>query len=345
MPIIILPSGGNDTAALQAADIQAQQAGTYLSLGPGTFNVVPGLVAHVPWIGTSKYLTSIKAINSSWSFGTPLIALTSNAILALMTIDTSLAIYGSYNYPTINASGAINWGIKHCNFTGIKSPAISIYAGNVSNFKISDNDFSMPNPVHTFNQAINLSIGEGATFKGAINNNNLKGLGMDLAGTDIDVIGNWIDGCAFGGGITVQPLVGCSGFNISYNRCINGVGLDVNNTYPSGIEFWGSNSVLNGNICRNNSGFGIVVGNSGNTITGNQCLSNGVSAKPSAGIILYSIPGSSACNNTISGNTCTGSPQNYGIIINAQAAPITGNIYGDNNLTGNTIGASNVALT
>ena len=141
MPIIILPSGGNDTAALQAADTQAQQAGTYLSLGPGTFNVVPGLVAHVPWIGTSKYLTSIKAINSTWSFGTPLIALTSNAILALITIDTSLAIYGSYNYPTINASGAINWGIKHCNFTGIKSPAISIYAGNVSNFKISDNDF------------------------------------------------------------------------------------------------------------------------------------------------------------------------------------------------------------
>ena len=343
IPITISPSGSDDTAAIQAADIQAMQQGAFLLFMPGRYLVnASGLTAHTSWLAPYGPAT-LWAMAQTWHFGTPMVSGQSGITLAGLGFDVSQAVFGSLNYPVLNFGNTSNWTVRDCCFTGLKPLALGIYAGGAAGFRIAGNSFTMPVPANVLNQAINVSGSDGD-----IVDNRCMGTGMDLAGSDVRVSRNRITNWAFGGGITVQPCVGATGFVITDNICHGGMGLDVNNTYPSGIEIWAANSVIAGNSCHGNSGFGIVVGGPDNTVSGNSCMDNGQAAPNSAGIILYSIPGTAATGNTVTGNTCTnttGTTQQYGIFENAQSAPIAGNVFSGNNLAGNARGESNTTLT
>ena len=335
--ITVSPSGHDDTAQLQAADAQGQG----VSFAPGTYQVSPGLRQTTPWIGADRSLVTLKAAASTWVFGTPLVAVANGVLLSGISFDVSAAIIpNQFNYPVLNCAGS-GWRVRDCAFLGLKTLMLGIYGANITDFEISRNLFVMPVPTNQLNQAINL----GPATRGVISFNECNGTGMDLGGTDLSVSDNIVYNWAFGGGITVMPNVGNSNFKITNNLCYGSVGVDVNNTRPAGVEFWGSGSVIANNLCHGNSGFGITVGGPNNVVSNNSCIGNGTSPGASAGIIMYSIPGTAATGNAVSGNVCTGAPQNYGIFLDAQGAPITGNSYTGNNLMGNTSGASNVILT
>jgi hypothetical protein len=55
---------------------------------------------------------------------------------------------------------------------------------------------------------------------------------------------NFISGTGFGAAIALGPDPNCLFNNISHNICINGIGRDINGTWPSGIECWSPYSVL-----------------------------------------------------------------------------------------------------
>ena len=277
--VTILPSGGDDTAAIQAADLQAAAVNGTLLFGPGQFNVsVAGLTMHTSWTGSGRSRTVLKAEACVWPFGVAMVAGASGVELANIGLDFSAVTLGNINYPMVNFTGASDWDVLDCAFTGIKSPAIGIFVSNCLRFSIRNNRFLMPVPSNEFNQAIALSQWAGPNLDGSIEFNQLCGSGMDIEGSFIRIANNTVSLWNFGGGITTQPV--CSQLIIANNICTGGAGLDVNNTRPSGIEHWGSDSAITANVCSSNSGSGITIGNAGNTVSGNICSNNGQGGAP-----------------------------------------------------------------
>ena len=344
-PLTVYPSGGDDTANIQLFDQAAANNGTSLQFASGVYNINnTGLTMHCSWKGLGG--ATLRAMAQAWTFGVPMVAGASNVVLSNLTFDVGLpTLNPSYNYPVVSFVGVTNWVMLGCTVKNIISPQIGVYGSNTSGFGVRDNTFIMPTPTNTFNQAIDFGIGSGAVTDGYITGNLCQGTGMDLAGTDLNVSFNTVVNWKFGGGITVQPLVGCSGFVIANNNCSGGSGLDVNSTYPSGIESWCANSSITGNVCHNNSGSGITVGAPNCTVTGNTCVNNGQSGSVQGGIALYSITGTAANNCTVAGNTLTDTQttktQAYGVWTDATAGALTGNVVASNMWANNKTGTNN----
>lgn len=116
---------------------------------------------------------------------------------------------------------------------------------------------------------------------------------------------------------------------ITRNICSGGVGIDFNNTPPSGLEVYAPYSYIAGNICFNNVGAGVSNGGHYSVVDGNVCYDNDIgifmhwinSSPNNGGRCIYS-------NNVVHSNT------SFGVY---QLDPPFGGAYTDTRLIGNKV--------
>lgn len=224
--------------------------------------------------------------------------------------------------------------------SGMRMPHIigsGISCNGPRNAKVLRNYIGKDVPAGTFNQAILIGSSARQALDVDIIGNYCDKTAINASCTRCTIAQNTVSGWGFGGGITTEQDTANSNFyTIIGNRCFEGVGTDVNNTSPIGIENWGAYSVISGNICYGNSGTGIDHGGRYGVVTGNICFNNGTVG----GNGITARYGSSTYNasySTFSGNQCfdtqSSKTQSYGF---EEAAGLT-NI----SLAGNSFNGSN----
>jgi hypothetical protein len=341
----------DSSAAIQAADTAATAAGALLYFPSGIYAIGSNRVNRggCSWQGDGPFSSIIKsqAVTYSTNNTQMVKTLSVNDFVTIdLGFDVSLATFepgsgvpgNGYSALTINKCN--NWKVQNCAFTGIQAHVYALGVDEVTTAFIENNYFDMPAPSSSPNQGINLSISAGVVTNVTIRNNILIGTGIYSDGTKILIDGNNVSGWAFGSGITCGPGSGDSNYTITNNICTGGIGEDVNNTYPSGIECWIPNSVIIGNQCNTNSGNGIQLGSTGTVCADNICYNNGqTNGSNGAGIVIESTSGLSQSNAIVTGNICfdnQGSPtQIYGIVEVLVGGSLAENIISGNNAFGN----------
>ncbi|RQQ30531.1 hypothetical protein [Burkholderia stagnalis] len=348
--------GGDDTVAIATADVVANLAGKQLFFPSGTYGInLSGIqLSGASWVGEGRTRSIIKSLAQTFSPSQPNLVWASGKsgfFIRDIGFDVSAATFpaGTGNpgnvFCMLSPINCNNWQVVDCAFTGIKAHVIGLAVNGGANFDIVRNYFNMPSPTGAeFNQAINISTSAGSVIGYRVVNNTMEGTAFNSGGAQGLISGNRVSNWKFGGGLTFGPNPACIMNVIQGNICTGGQGYDVNNTYPSGIEYWGAYSIIEGNICSNNSGSGITNGNIGNTLRGNICFNNSQTVGANLnGITMYSISGSYQAQNCIvAGNICfdnqTIKTQQYGYAESQQAGVIAYNLIHDNNFSGNAVG-------
>lgn len=253
------------------------------------------------------------------------ITLSGNGTLTT-NINTSLLAFTSCNYAEFVNSAIIN------------TYRIGMWIVGTNDFRVAGNLFLKAGSAEgTYqNEAIASS---GTINRGWIQDNYLRGWGTLLDGNDLVITGNIITGWTYGAGIslnaanTLRPIV-------IGNNCSNSSGIDVNSTYPSGIECWAPYAVIQGNVCYFNGSAGISFQGEWTICTGNICINNGTSAPTGAGISNAYYAGSlasySIVANNMLGDTGPGY-QKYGYIQSDTAGAVFSEmIVANNSVFGNT---------
>ena len=272
-----------------------------------------------------------------------------------------------------------NFDISDCSVINIDCTNIDTIAETMygiviigaNNFRVERNyiKFSVTN--RGTNEAIALASAGQSTaalsHHGIINANHCDGSGVQADGHNMKVTNNVIHDFKFGGGITFNltddpndPLLfdTIHDNEIIGNTIYKSTGIDVNDTWPNGIENWGKRTIISGNVCYDNSGSGIATAGLQCIVTNNICYNNGAGvAAPHvnhdrAGIeLLYRDDTFNVSESVIVGNRCfdtrTGSSrtQLYGIQDDSDtgSAPYSSNVtIGVNSLLGNATAPSNI---
>ncbi|WP_266158510.1 glycosyl hydrolase family 28-related protein [Dyella silvatica] len=344
----------DDTSAINAADSAATALGATLFFPTGIYCVNnSGVMQHgCSWVGAGSASSVIKALPQSFTNNTGMVNAVglSNFRISNLGFDISAGIFpaGIGNpgniYWVYQAFKCTNWILDHCAFTGIQAHTIGLAVDGGSYFNIEDNYFYMPVPTSAYNQAINISVAAGSVGSHFITRNTMIGTGLFSNGGLGCIDGNYVAGYAFGAGLAFGPLANCTQNRITNNVCTGGIGEDVNNTYPSGIECWSAYSIITGNMCSANSGNGITVGDLNTVVSNNICFNNGQSAGAlGAGIKMFSIPGYNASDCVVNGNICfdnqSSKTQSYGYVEAVVGGDgIMGNTIVDNNFNNNMVG-------
>lgn len=219
-----------------------------------------------------------------------------------------------------------------------------------TNFIVSNNYIEKNTAAITQNQAIVLAASL-VSYNGVFDNNHCVRSGTDFSGYNLRITNNIIEQWGFGGGITTETNANCNKNFIGFNICKNSQSVrDVNNFVISGIENWGADSVIIGNIIYGNAGAGMDQGGKNCIVANNTIFNNstyapalyfGISARYGSG---GSGPTYNCSGSVYVGNKCYNSPdlsatQGYGYV--EQSASLSnikliGNSF-DNNATGDVI--------
>ena len=279
--------------------------------------------------------------------GASKITLTATTLNGTQVIDyvsasnfSVLDIWFDFNNQAVTSGNEGFIGFKGCSSFKFNGGAITsitaagIEANGIDDYEIHNNLFSKDAAANTWNQAINVSSSLSLSTNGSITDNICTNTAMDIISAYTDIKGNIISGWKFGGGITTATQAAYC--NISGNIISGSSGTDVNSTNPSGIESYGSECVIEDNICYSNSGHGIFFGGSYNQVRGNICFNNGqvggsgIDAGYSSGVYA-------ASNSIVEGNLCfdtQGTPtQLYGY--HEESSSITNMTIRGNNFNGN----------
>lgn len=338
------------TAAIAAADAAAATAHDRLFFPSGTYGInASGVLQTCTWFGEGRSLSTLKALAVTLANDTGIVSASSQSWIEFlhMGIDISSATLppGSGNpgniYFMYNSTLGTNWSVKHCLFSGIKPQVEALLVNGGSNFVIEDNDFDMPTPSGSYNQAINISISAGSVGAHSVIGNRMNGTALMSNGGSGLYQGNAVQNWKFGAGLTFGPEASGIFNRILDNLCVGGVGTDINDTCPPGIECWSPYSIIANNHCYNNSGDGIRIGGQRSIVRGNFCLNNGQTN--GSGIGAYSIPSALATSIIVGGNQCfdnqTTKTQTYGYAEYIVGGPgIVANMIEGNNFDDNKTG-------
>lgn len=323
---------GDDTTAITNADSFCSTAGVALRFPAGTYGISSaGITRHgCDWVGQETSHAIIKALAQTFSNLTGMVTGTSihGHLTTGLTFDISLAvlppgagnpgnIYWCQQFFTSN-----NWIVTNCAFLGITAHVIGQAINGGNHWKVNGNYFNQPTPSTSYNQACNVSIAAAAVSDYEFCDNICVGTAFFSNGAFGRVSRNHISGWAFGSGLTFGPLAACIGQVIADNHCrSSGTAVDINATYPHGIECWSAYSTITGNNCSSNAGHGILAGNTNMVVGDNTCFNNGqgVPNSSGSGIAVYAVLNVTAfvfAHSVVSGNNCfdnQGSPtQQYG---------------------------------
>ena len=119
-----------------------------------------------------------------------------------------------------------------------------------------------------------------------ISGNTMTGWGMTLSGNHYQISNNTVSQFDYGAGIAL--LADSLTYNcvVQGNTLTGGFGLDIDITQPSGIESWGRNTVIQGNLVHTNANAGINVGGKLSIVTGNTVYNNGSYNSTGVGIAM-----------------------------------------------------------
>jgi hypothetical protein len=313
----------DDTAAIQAADTAATEAGGTVWFPPGTYKINASGVTGggASWKGASKKASKLVAAAVTWTFGNGMLTLNtkSDVTISDLTFDFGNPTFSSsLNYPCIAITSGTRIVVRDCEILNLRTYCSGVMLSGTSSYcTIENNYINLPSPSANYSQAIASS--GATTMHNSILNNVCVGSAMYFEGQYYTVKGNHIRNWQFGGGITCAvPPAGAENFVITDNVIAYSSGIDVNSTYPSGIEFWGNGSVISNNNISYMSGSGISFSGSNNTLCGNvirnsgQGLANGAVA--GIGAIAISSMNFTECvvmNNRCYDDQAT-KTQNYG---------------------------------
>ena len=337
----------DDSGKIQSAENWAALAGGLLVFPPGIYMVTPGNLTKkngVSWEGAGGEASVLKTVPG---------ATYSQDLVYGINIDNIYIIGMAFDWNNASTTGVPggldlvtckNVLVENCSFLNIG--IFGLIMDNIQYCWIVNNFFQKTNALPTQNDGILITGAAGGSGSSAISGNILLRTGMDLSGANLYIEDNYIEGWAFGSGITVGPDNYTTGALIVGNVILNGAGTDSNNTVVTGIENWANYSLIADNICNYNAGDGIDNAGLNCTISGNLCLNNGqVTGYPSAGI---------SCRYLNSAQNGSGSVVVGNIMLDTQSAPTQKYGYSDqsaslayisvvgNYCSGNASGAYNI---
>jgi hypothetical protein len=225
--------------------------------------------------------------------------------------------------------------VSNCRFINFTRFGLVINGG--TNITITNNWIEKQIAELSQNQAILASTSAGPIVDMVIDGNTCIRSAIDISCSRSRVTNNFIAGWSFGAGITTEQDPLCSNNVIANNVISNGVGIDVNGYRVGGIENWGPNSVISGNICYENEGAGIDQGGQNCILVGNVFFNNkvhGISAR--YGTAVYNCNGSIFVSNRCFNTDGLTGPQLYGYA--EQSALVSGVVVSNNNFSGNSLG-------
>ena len=352
------PTGSNDsTARVQACDDFCSLHNLTARLNKGTILISPvGITkGSCSWRGADRNTCVFKSTAGTYANLTGMVTGTNlnGAQISELTFDITDAVFpaGVGNpgniFWAVSFITSTDWQFFNCRVVGIQPHTIGLAVNGGSDFVIDRNYFYMPSPTSSqYNQSCNISNSAGTVGTHQFTNNILSGSGFFSIASYGLVQGNYAENVAFGTNYGWGPDP-----SIVFNRICDNIGLagrgyDINQTYISGIEYWGAYSILSGNMLLGNDGPGIFNGGVNNTITSNLCLNNGqnagsgnptpnnrcglVNATGTVGRVNYGGSYSMVASNYFEDNQGTPT-QLYGII---EFPDVTRNVYGDNFYTG-----------
>lgn len=310
----------DDTVAIQLAFISAAAftpkktvyfpAGIYV-INPST--TIDATGCSIDGDGQNVSIIKPSALSTGVVAGFQHIAYNTDANFTVSNIQINLTnVTYTGVYPSLQRSyhllvyNCTNWEVRNCSFTGISNNHIGVYANGGNYWQITDCYFENLVPSIQYSQAINIQQYSG---KHKVLGNVMNGTGLFSNNSDGIISDNTCYNLSFGAGLAFGPFVDCKNNIITNNYCTGGFGSpDVNATYTAGIENWGSDSIITGNYCSNNSGSGISHGGYRGVVSGNICLNNGIGGTGLNGITAFSALApitTSASNSVITGNLCS----------------------------------------
>lgn len=245
--------------------------GTYLISGSGiTSHVRSGV--HLVGEGRGMSILKIAAMPTGaliWGDG-------DKWSIENLTLDMQ-DYYPSRSYSAIACRGN-NWRVAKCSI--VKMGRIGMGVAGGDNWSIEDNYISKTTPVQTLNQSILVTKDHGKVATNArIIDNVCKGSGITFWGFYSTIARNRISNAGFGSGIATGQVANCHTIKVIGNTCTGGRGFDENQTWVSGFELWGSDSVIANNTAYDNGGSGIIVGGQNCVVVTNHSYNNGVQDK------------------------------------------------------------------
>jgi hypothetical protein len=352
---------GNDSVVLQNAIDGAYSLDEPLFLNEGVYLVSPNAVTGKGSLYANNPNTTIIKANNAAFFnlsGLLLYQTKSNFTIENIGFDISSGTFsaGTGNpgniHWAVQIQSCTNWVFKNCKVLGIQPQTIGLAVDAGSRFDILDNYFHMATPSGSYNQGINISNASGLPTYYKVSRNTLVNTGMLSNGANGTIESNMISGWGFGGGIVTGPNNGCKYHVIVDNTCVGGVGVDINDVHPSGIENWSSHSIITNNRCFGNSGNGIGNGGFACTISNNHLYDNGI--LDGSGLTMVSITyggqdyNASKCivSDNIIVDSKTTITQTYGIDESIVGGPvISDNYYHNNRIEGYVIKPIDYATT
>jgi hypothetical protein len=271
----------DDTAAAQAFINGPAQI---LEWPPGTIVLgAAGLVgrSNQVWQGAGQGVTIFKA-NANPAADLISFPNRTNYQVLDLTIDwNNKTPAGNNGALVVNGS---NFAVRRCSIIHIG--LFGLIGSNCSdNWVIEQNYIQRDTASSTANQAILLTAAGGENLNGIVTQNRLVNSALDASCRHCQITFNRIDGWGYGAGLTFEADVHTSTNVIFGNVLTGGRSLaDSNGYFPGGIENWGSDSVIGGNIAAFNGGAGIDHGGARSAVVGNVCIANGQKAGGAPGI-------------------------------------------------------------
>lgn len=353
----------NDVASINAAIVTINSAsGGVLNLPAGTCIVGGSTIRiknNVRLRGAGRNETTLKLLathtGSVVQLGESVGSATAgNIALSDLTVDgngycpysTCSIVYagtddsGAQQNVAIQRVGAINWDF------------LAFSALGVTDLWIEDNYCKRNSSSAALNECLNFTSvpapGSETTRVRILRNTFINsGINGDMSNSLIE--GNYVSGIGFGCAWGDQGDVYSYNNTVVNNIFTGGTGLDSNSLPPCGIESWGINNVISGNITSNNSGVGISYAGNGTVVTNNIAINNGqggyagwrsgIEARWGGDISRFSAK--SLVEGNISGNTGAGTTQLYGLEV--QGGGVVGITLGVNDFTGNATSPTNNA--
>lgn len=286
-------------------------------------------------VGLNRQKSKLKA-NSALTYNQALIGLhTDHCRIANLTVDQDGAAVSS-GYAVIASAqteGVVCENVDIDNFT-----RFGLVFESCTDFKALQNRIEkLVADGSAVNHAINVSSTLSTSERGLVQANQCLKSGTIFDGLYFDIDRNFIYGTGFGAGISTAGGATFSdggGHRITYNTCNYGVGQDSDGNYVQGIENSASYSLLEGNICRLNSGNGLADFGTANRIYDNECVDNGTSGFNRYGFHFVHTSVLSATRTKVRGNRAFDSGsgiQTHGAMFNSVDGGAFSGIDLDNN--------------
>lgn len=249
----------------------------------------------------------------------------------------------------VRAISSSDWDVTDCRITGFQV-GNGIISQSCERFRIQDNDFINPLPdPQTMNCAVLHTLGGDYSITG----NRVQGSLIYFGGHDAQVVKNKVFGCDFGSAITART--DSERIIVGQNVVSGSRGKDANQCWIGGMEIYGRNHIVQGNIVHDNEGAGICIGATNTVVEGNLCYDNGFCITHSPDIrpglsmrVMFDTSHNpdwdrSAIGSIVIGNRCFDSrgvdgTQGYGLAYQLPQLAPPGVFLGANNFKGNKYG-------